>query len=210
MIENASYEFEFLPKGHLIVKKCSKCNSIYIDKESCDVCGFQIAKNYLGKPIGINSFYEMKESFLNERPFYQYSFPLLENVNSPRSLEFKKFLFKRLRGLLYQLANDEGMDSSDKKLFFIELRDVVKELYRFETDYKKIWNAVNEFAYADFYRSLVSLMVTAEKEQIAMTKKSLFNKKILGTIRLKVVATLILLSSSLSIVSYQAFLYLSR
>lgn len=177
-------EQEFLRKEACLIKVCPRCSSPFVDLSQCDACGFQLIKNYLGEPLDHSSFYDMKEFYRHSLPAFVQLFPILELRTSNTALNYKKELSKRMRALLYQLSFDENLSVASKKIFYIELKDLIKELFDYEEDVKRLWRIVDEYEQAPFYRNVVSWMATCQKNRKKLSMVDFLNHRILGTLKM--------------------------
>ena len=96
------------------IKRCPKCRSFYVTEQECESCGLQLTFDPVGEPFGKRSLYGMGPAKLRTR----------DNVK-----RYRQWLLHRL-GLLQNYFTCELQDDR-RKLFLIELRELVSELLRY-------------------------------------------------------------------------------
>ncbi len=128
------------------LKRCPKCASFFLSDTSCESCGYQLAYDGLGAPMGERSYYALMENYHNEWPLLYRLFPKMGQGNLKLSLKKPKRYPKETR-LLFRLAQrfskiseyfltSDARDLAERKLYLIEWRSLCLDLIDF---YGEAW-----------------------------------------------------------------------
>ncbi len=105
------------------IKRCYKCQSVYITDLACDECGIQFSKEPRGSFGDSGSFYGLKEEFCDGLSYFEKAFPWLENTQSAHAKRYASRLQHRFHILCLFLVTEH----SETPLFKIEFQDLVRE-----------------------------------------------------------------------------------
>ncbi len=123
-INNQEILFKIPPTTEL--KKCYKCGSVYINDDQCLTCGIQFKTNLLGESLGIRSFYWIKSQYYEAK-----TIPYLRINFGKKSRIYKRKILMRMNILLdsfLKLSPYSIPLDYNRKIFYIEIRDVFSEL----------------------------------------------------------------------------------
>jgi hypothetical protein len=120
-------EVRFLEKvDPLKIKRCSKCNSVFINESACEVCGALFEKG-LGPPLGEKSFFTLQEKYENEVRWMKYN-PFYIDYKSQTFSEYGFSLKRRFFQLLRILKEEVVVSEADSKIYFLEMEQILQEM----------------------------------------------------------------------------------
>lgn len=132
---NMNYDFKISEEALKIpatayrpIKCCPFCQSIFINKKSCEDCGRSLQYHLIGEPFGVKSFYGIKERYIDGLNIFIQIFPFFENGRSPYVKSYLRKLEKRFLDLISAFNSKNLIDLSEEKLFEIELKGLVDEI----------------------------------------------------------------------------------
>lgn len=133
-------EFDFRPTPQSLyipkdvyqpIKKCPFCHSVYITDTRCEACDRAIDYNLIGMPFSSKSYYRIKEKYLDSLPTYVKFYPIFEDKKSEAVKSYTRNIIKRFNDLLLGFSSSEIMKSNDRKLFYIEAKEIIDELMEY-------------------------------------------------------------------------------
>lgn len=150
-------------------KTCPSCSSVFITEKECEACGLQFQVDTLGEPYSDRSFYGLREKFLKEWPIAVRTGWLSLNPNSPEVQRYRRFLEHRLDALMNYFFKAQDGDREKKKLFFIELEDLLAELRQVESNLQMLLEKYDSYFRHPFYSTISDLFLSAEMKPITKT-----------------------------------------
>lgn len=118
----------FLERSNsLAIKRCPKCQSVYLDNEQCESCGFNLAVDHLGEPLGKKSYYGMKQAYLEMHRYWGMTLPEFLHEKELRKGYFFK-LKRRYSILLDYLLSDRDSGSRRRPIYWTEMKDLITDL----------------------------------------------------------------------------------
>lgn len=188
------------------VKKCPKCSSVFIGKESCDSCNYQFSYSTLGAPLDEKSFYTLRENYWETLGYFTRTYSFLEKKGES-FLTYKRAAIHRFEVLIDFFLNGEKEEGEVYSLYFKELKDIVYELVSLGVSEKLIWKKFdalednNKSSQISIYQQ-VSLIIEEARSSLDFSSRPriqrLFDYKIAGGLRVGVL--MLLLASSLIII----------
>jgi len=138
-----------IPSGvHKKPIQCPHCESFFVENNRCEDCGKQAQFSLLGEPLGPKSFYALKERYLDSLVGIVQLFNSLESKQSKEALNYKRQLYKRCELLMMEFRDQQIQGEKNKRLFYLELKNVIEELVCFEHSVEdldlKIVNTLSE------------------------------------------------------------------
>ena len=129
------YDFQSAPdilriptQVYLPVKRCPNCQSVFIDKQSCESCGRSMLYHPIGEPFGPKSFYGIKEGYNEGLNILIRLFPQFENKKSALAQSYLRKLSKRFLDLLTAYNTTQLIAKEQRNLFYIESIALIDEL----------------------------------------------------------------------------------
>lgn len=114
------------------VKRCPYCESVFINDKNCESCGRSMLYHPIGEPFGAQSFYGIKERYVEAfHPFYRF-FPQFENKKSPAANSYVRKISKRFADLIAAFNSTALIAPEQRKLFYVESMVLIDELLRYE------------------------------------------------------------------------------
>jgi len=196
------------------IKRCTQCQSIFIENNVCESCGFMMDFCPLGKPLGEKSFYYMKDEYWGSlNPIVQ-NYPKLERKMSRNYRKYQRSLFHRYKKLLDYFYSLKDQNDLEMKLYLIELRDIIRECFQYQISEEMIFNYLerkeNNFNVEEgtFIYEQVAKWINLEKSSISKSRVSLvdfiYNSRYFGGIKL---ANMILSVGLITVMVFIALIY---
>lgn len=107
------------------IKRCPKCTSLYITKDECEGCGYQLGYSPIGEAFGDKSFYGLKEDYWSKRSQVTKLWPRFENRSSKGANKYIRELLHRFNTLTDFLSGESEMD---RRFFWLEFKELALEL----------------------------------------------------------------------------------
>lgn len=128
-----------IPAGvHKRPIQCPHCESFYVENNRCEDCGKQLQFSALGEPLGPKSFYALKERYLESLVGIIKLFNRLESKQSSEAQNYKRQLYKRFELLVLEFGQNQIGDEKNKRLFYLELKNIIEELVEYEQSGEEI------------------------------------------------------------------------
>lgn len=138
--------------------RCPKCQSIYVDNQSCESCGYQLAVDLLGEPLGPKSFYYLKRDFDLYFTYFGKTLPMVLRSKDERR-RFHLKIERRFSMLLDYLLSDRDGNTSRRRIFWTEMRDLCQELLQMGTSGKKLTDLIEDHPGHQEYRLVSSELI---------------------------------------------------
>lgn len=119
-------------------KRCPHCQSVFIDDQKCDACGVNLNYSRVGDAYGTRSFYGIKEKYVDTLSTLAKIYPIFEDKNSNVAFAYTRHLTKRFALLIDAFSKDEIKEQESKRLFYLELKDLMFEMLEYGKDAKLI------------------------------------------------------------------------
>jgi len=195
------------------IKKCPRCQSVYITDKECEACGFQLNFNFIGEPFGHLSFYESQENFYRMGTLRKLAYFILEKKYS-RYLKYELAIKRRLDNLLTYFFDHIDPVESNRKFFYLELTHVVAEFeklglkqYLSHKIKDKVMSSERDtIAVNSVYISKVTSWIDHRDDDKSKLKK-LLTFKICGAIRVGYIMLIMLFNLILITVGLKMFSY---
>ncbi|OFZ24991.1 MAG: hypothetical protein A2381_13010 [Bdellovibrionales bacterium RIFOXYB1_FULL_37_110] len=195
------------------IKKCPRCQSIYLTDKECEACGFQLNFNFIGEPFGHLSFYESQEIFYRMGTLRRLAYFILDKKYS-RYLKYELAIKRRLDNLLTYFFDHIDPVERNRKFFYLELTHLVAEFeklglkkylsYRIKD---KVMSSDKEtIAGNSVYVSKITSWIDHREDQKTKLEQ-LLTLKIFGTIRVGYIMLIMLFNLILITVGLKMFSY---
>lgn len=193
------------------VKTCPKCTSLFITDNECEGCGFQFSYSPLGEAFGEKSFYSLKETYWDDRSRLIQLWPSFERRKSSDAQKYLRDLNHRYELLLDFLLGDSGVD---RKFYWIEFKDLCRELISYEVSIDELSGKLNDHSIHGYGPLIHDFLNELDVEYLfEMTPwDSLQNYKIGGVLKFRflIVSGIVLaVLSTASLLVYQYFFLFS-
>lgn len=200
-------------QAYLPVKRCPYCQSVFINKQSCESCGRSMLYHPIGEPFGPKSFYGMKESYVENLNFMVRFFPPFENKKSPSAQGYLRKLKKRFFYLLNAFNTPDLIAKKQRQIFYNESKVLIDELLCYgisaEVIQALIEESGNSLLSQDLHYHLQSSMRTVSADMSRID--NFLNYRLWGLVRVEyslkvvivIVFTIILLANYKEIISSQ-------
>lgn len=126
------------------VKRCPNCSSVYLTDDTCEACGRNLFYHPIGEPFGPQSLYGLKERFYHSLPYAVRLFPLFENRKNSKAQSYLRHLNRRFQNLLDALAGDSLNSPVNRRLFYVEIMELMDELIRYGEPFSHIQQKIEE------------------------------------------------------------------
>lgn len=194
---------------------CPKCRLMSYAGGLCQSCGFNANISKLGPTLGEKSFYSLKENFLLSLSDFEREHPKLFKDDSKYKLFINKVKL-RYNDLLDYFYSSSIQKNEDYKIHVHELRDVVIELMNSGIDESEIWAPLENFPEDETLFTKIKLAIIEHQEIEKKSKESLIFKKLsldykfggiisIGALLLVFITLIVLISLSISFISYYRF-----
>lgn len=115
------------------IKRCSYCQSVFINDKSCESCGRSMQYHLIGEPFGPKSFYGIKERYVLNLNLFHRFFPQFENKKSPAAKSYVRNLSKRFTDMITAFNTADLIAADERKYFYAESMELIDEMLRYET-----------------------------------------------------------------------------
>nr|BDT27132.1 hypothetical protein BHI3_05980 [Bacteriovorax sp. HI3] len=115
------------------VKRCPNCQSVYLTDTNCEACGRSLLYHPIGDPFSAKSLYGFKERYYESFSTFIKYFPVFENKTGNEAKSYVRKLMKRFDDLLEAFGDEEAMDTKNRRLFYVEIMELMDELLRYGT-----------------------------------------------------------------------------
>lgn len=200
---------KFLQQPFRATQRCPKCQSIYIERDQCESCGYRFFVDLLGEPLGPKSFYYLQKDFNNLYRYFGMELPYsLRHSSDCRSYLLR--LNRRFAVLLDYLLSDSDAGTVRRKIYWVEMRDLTTELVRRGSRASELVKIVEEHSGHHEYR-IVSSELIHHLVELSDKRWDLsllpFDYRIGGVLRLSTLLfasffTLIMISAALALYHY--------
>jgi hypothetical protein len=169
-----------LPPGQdrQTIKRCPRCRSVFIDDQQCQSCGLQKRYFAMGEPLSERSFYGLKDHYVESLPGLIQHVPLLERKRSPLARIYQKKLLARFDELLEFFVHDANKDPNQWGLYYLELKDLLKELLSMPVDRDILWQKLEVAHDRPFYQGLAAIIL--EKRAAELSAPTFLSKRFAG------------------------------
>jgi hypothetical protein len=183
------------------VKRCPRCQSVFITDTECESCHFQLKLDLLGEPIGDRSFYSIRENYWDKLGIVAKKLDFIEHQDKEKVSRYTRKLLFRYNVLLDYFYNVKTDEPSRRKLYFQELKDLIIELITYDVSEDNIWKKLDDVSDCEdnqmvnpLYQKIIEVVQEARAQKTV--KKSamelFFSYRILGSIRVSVAIVMIL------------------
>lgn len=122
---------------------CPKCSSVFVTSTHCESCGLQLSFDPYGEPLDEKSFYSMRDSYLQAQKILGlHSTELWNKLYPEKRRQYKRNLIHRYR-LLVDYFTLETPTDRRRKIFLIELQDMIIELVKLNVDRELLWEPLD-------------------------------------------------------------------
>ena len=195
------------------IKKCPRCQSVYLTDKECEACGFQLNFNFIGKPFGHMCFYDIQENFYRMGSLRKLVYFIVDKKYS-RYLKYELAIKRRLDNLLKYFFDHIDPVEANRKYFYLELTHLVAEFeklglkkYLSQKIKDKVMSSEKEtIADNSVYVSKITSWIDHRENQQSQLKQ-LMTLKIWGTIRVGYLMLIMLLNLILISVGLKMFSY---
>jgi len=195
------------------IKKCPRCQSVYLTDKECEACGFQLNFNFIGKPFGHMCFYDIHENFYRMGTLRKLAYFTIDKKYS-RYLKYELAIKRRLDNLLKYFFDHIDPVEANRKYFYLELTHLVAEFeklglkkYLSQKIKDKVMSSEKEtIADNSVYVSKITSWIDHRENQQSQLKQ-LMTLKIWGTIRVGYLMLIMLLNLILISVGLKMFSY---
>jgi len=197
------------------IKRCQKCNSVFLDNGECESCGLQVDFDFLGDPLGEKSFYSIRENYWESLGPITKLHEDLEHFDSPNFNRYKRKLLMRYNVLLDYFYNRANFRVEDRNLYLQEFTDLIMELIKYGVNEDELWKNVDENSeLQSLYLKINDSIKYAKevKEKSPSLILSILDFRVFGLVRVGVIATTFLgglgvVAAALSLYRYMLFNY---
>jgi hypothetical protein len=160
------YDFNIEPQiripkdSYLPYKRCDFCQSVYLTDNICETCGRSVRFDPIGPAFGYKSYFGIKERYKRELPAVISSYPILENINSPRAKSLVRQLQKRLGDLATLVENDQ------QKKFELEGFEIINDLIFYGVSPVVISSIISDHLPFENYLAIASERISAKKNWV--------------------------------------------
>ncbi|OUR98582.1 hypothetical protein A9Q84_03985 [Halobacteriovorax marinus] len=208
----------FLQRPQREIQRCPQCESIFLDNNECESCGYQIGFDFLGDPLGEKSFYSIRESYWENLGPISKLHEDFESLDPKKFNRYKRKLLFRYNVLLDYLYDQTEFRLNDRNLYLQEFTDLIIELVRYGVSESELWQKIDSDSEDNhlhlMYQKIQAAIVLGnkEKEEASSFVLSLLNYKVFGFMRLGSIAVTFLgsfgiISAALSFYRYMIFNY---
>ena len=149
---------KFLQQPTRATKRCPKCQSIYVERDQCESCGYLFFVDQLGEPLGPKSFYYQQKDFDSLYCYFGMTLPyFMRHSSDCRSYALR--LQRRFSVLLDYLLSDADAGTVRRKIYWVEMRDLSNELVRRGTKASELVKIVEEHPGHHEYRIVSSELI---------------------------------------------------
>lgn len=184
-------------------KRCPNCGSVYLNDFKCEACGRSLSYHPVGEPFGPKSLYGLKERFYHSLPLWVRLFPVFENKRDLGAQSYVRHLNKRLDALLSALALDSLPEPSNRRLFFVELMELIDELLRYGESAQVLQGKIEEeFGFENVLMTPELLAYLQESASQFETKHEqhwsqvILNHRLWGFLRIEVALKFLIISAA--------------
>lgn len=208
----------FLQKPQREIQKCPQCESVFLDNNECESCGYQLGFDFLGDPLGEKSFYSIRENYWENLGPISKLHEDLESLDQKKFKRYQRKLLFRYNVLLDYLYDKSEFRLNDRNLYLQEFTDLIIELVRYGVSENELWQNFDSEASDNhlhiMYQKIQDAILQGnkEKEEASSFLLSIFNYKILGFLRIGSIAVTFLggiglIAAALSLYRYMIFNY---
>ena len=116
------------------IKRCPSCQSVFLTDTSCEACGRSLLFHPIGSPFSAKSLYGFKERYYASFPFYIKYFPFFEDKTSASASTYIRYLERRFDDLLNAFGNQNTIETTNRRFFYVEMMELIDELLRYGTN----------------------------------------------------------------------------
>lgn len=163
-------------------KRCHHCHSVFIDDGKCEACGVNLSYTRAGEPFGLRSYYGLKEKYVESLPLLVGLYPFFENKKSLNASSYIRQLTMRFSLILDVFAKNELQENQKKRLFYLELKDLIQEMVSYGKDVKLLTFQVENIL-LETHPLLAQELLSFLGQQVNIENKSLLVR--IGEIRVQ-------------------------
>ncbi len=189
------------------VKRCPRCQSVFLSDSECESCHFQLHLDLLGEPLSERSFYSVRESYWASLGPVAKKLDFIELQDKEAIGRYTRKLLFRYNVLLDYFYNMKTSDLSRRKLFLQELKDIIIELISYGVSEDNIWKKLDDVSDCEdnkvvnpLFQKIVEIIKEAKTQSIEKKSfsESFFSYRLFGLVRVGV-AILAILGLSLTV-----------
>lgn len=203
----------FLPKPIKETVKCPECNSVFVDNNECESCGYQLGFDFLGDPLGEKSFYSIRENYWEVLGTLGKIHLDLETFDKKKFERYQRKLLFRYNVLLDYFYNKSNQRIDDRNLYLQEFTDLIIELVKYGVNEEELWKNIEESNdLSHMLKKIQDSIVLGkkEKEELPSLFLSILNYRVFGLLRVGVIAVTFLggvgvVAAALSFYRYMIF-----
>ena len=113
-----------LPVAPAVVKCCPRCQSVFIENDYCEACGFRFKYSHLGLPWEKHGIFKLQENLAQQLQRAQ-ALPFGQRKSAMRRA-YQQFAFRMFRR--WQELVTLGPAEADKRLVHLELETMLQEV----------------------------------------------------------------------------------
>ena len=175
----------------LDLKKCHKCGSVFIEDDFCETCGIRLNNTCTFEPFGNNSFYDLRDDYIEGLGFIFRMFPWTLRFEKTYRRTYVRNLLKRYKDLLEFRGLLDNSNIQICNLCQMEFIELVKELVSYGeiAVIKKILATVtmNGEGEDDVFHNMYDLVIDIAKknEQERFSFLDLYNLELIQGLRIR-------------------------
>lgn len=193
------YSSHFALTGESVapVKRCPKCQSVFITDFHCESCGLQFDLDRIEDPLGEKSYFAIKERMILKSSLFGFYVPWLEMVHKK---EARSNYFYRLKALIEELCTheDDFRESDTRRIYLLELGLLVGELVMLSKNEEKTKEDMHMLVYGPKKQAISQLIQHSFEKAWAQkqlqSRRSIWQKKFFGLLSLTFLVRIVALS----------------
>jgi len=183
------------------IKRCPRCESVFITETECESCHYQLKFDLLGEPLGERSFYTIREEYLESLGPVAKKIDFIELKDKSKIGRYTRKLLFRYNVLLDYFYNVKNDEKTRRKLFLQELKDLILELITYEASEENIWKKLDDVSDCEdnqvvnpLYQKIVEVIQEAKTKKLNKKSSidSFISYRLFGLIRVGVVVMIVL------------------
>jgi hypothetical protein len=194
------------------VQACPKCHSVFINQIQCESCGLQFAFDPYGEPLDEKSFYAIREAYRQSQKILGLDSAELWNKLYPeKRQQYQRNLIHRYR-LLVDYFCLEARTDRRRKIFLIELQDMIAELIKLNIDKEVLWRPLDLLQNKDdqiLLQMINQAIIEGQKDYDERSEQTFLTKKWFGVLSTNVVIRISLFCVAMLSLGTAYFKYLT-
>lgn len=207
-----SSDFALAQETRSLVKRCPKCQSVFVTDEECESCGLQLQLDRLQAPLGERSYFGIKERAVENSKIFGFYLPWLASIQKG---PFLSECFYRFRALVEELclSEDDFREVETRRLYLLELGLIVEELTFHSEDEKKTLEEMLILLEGPKTQTLSQLIQRKYEKTLEIKRsrasKGFFHKRYFGLIQMVSIVRITALVGLILLCSIALYRYLT-